>query len=115
MKIETRPWGRFAVLYQDKHTWLKRLIISPGQSLSYQSHENRDEVWITQDEGVRFIIDGQEFVMKPGMMYGCLSGAKHRLINTGATEASVLEWATGSPDESDIIRYADNYGRTIRE
>ena len=111
MKIETRPWGRFIVLYEDKDTWLKRLIISPGQSLSLQSHENRDEHWLSNDR-VHYWTEEFEGRLWPGEVLTVPAGTKHRLINPYEGEVHVLEWATGSPTESDIIRYEDNYGRT---
>ncbi len=112
MIIETRPWGRFAILYADKNTWLKRLIISPGQSLSLQSHEHRSEFWVTEDDGVKAIIGDAEFVLNPGVIFEVYPREKHRLTNTCDHEVCVLEWATGSPLESDITRYHDIYGRS---
>lgn len=109
-KWETRPWGRFEVLYADETMWLKRLVIAPGQSLSLQYHHHRAEYWQILDP-VLATLDEEECEMYPGefLIVGC--GQVHRLSNTGQTDAVVIEWAYGRPDESDIVRLEDNYGR----
>lgn len=112
VSIETRPWGRYVVLHSDKDTWLKRLIISPGQSLSLQTHENRDEFWYTTDIGVLYQKGDLVKPMISGVPVFCSRNQKHRLMNTSDHEVVVIEWAIGSPIESDIIRIEDNYGRS---
>jgi len=111
MRVEQRPWGRFIVIHEDRVNWLKRLIINPGESLSLQSHLQRTEYWLTSDEGVGYQIDGVSGVMQTGKVYEVIPGDRHRLWNTGPEPVVVVEWATGAPDERDIIRYDDNYGR----
>lgn len=110
--ITITPWGRFIILYQDKDTWLKKLIIAPGQSLSYQYHLNRTEYWVVQDLGVRAIIQGSDIeLIKSKIPVAIYPRVRHRLYNPCDHEVAVLEFATGSPDESDIVRLEDNYGR----
>ena len=109
--IEVRPWGSFIMLYQDEDTWLKKLIIAPGQSLSLQRHKERDEYWYPLDDGVVFSDSEHEIELISRETYFCLRGANHRLSNPGHEPVRVIEWATGSPDESDIVRIKDNYGR----
>jgi len=111
-EVVDKPWGRYVVLYSDKTMWLKRLIINSGQALSLQSHQQRTEFWVTEDQGVSYQIDGMEGQMLPGKIYEVLPGDKHRLWNTCADPVVVIEWVSGAPDEQDIIRYDDNYGRT---
>jgi mannose-6-phosphate isomerase-like protein (cupin superfamily) len=112
MIVETRPWGRFVILYQDKDTWLKRLIIAPGQSLSLQKHHLRDEWWYPLDDGIAYDDGKVKTDLTPYETYYCLRGEVHRLTNTGQTEAQLLEWAVGFPTEEDIDRLEDNYGRS---
>ena len=42
---ETRPWGGYQVLYDGEDCKVKRIIVNPGQRLSLQSHEHRQEDW----------------------------------------------------------------------
>lgn len=113
MRQETRPWGRFEVLYEDKFTWLKRIIISPGQSLSYQYHLNRSEFWLAETSGVWAEIEGKVLRLQPhrSIPTSIYPRVKHRLFNPGVLEVSVLEWTTGQPREDDIVRLEDDYGR----
>ena len=111
MRTETRPWGRFEVIHESKYYWLKHLIIAPGQSLSLQAHLHRDERWFTEDTGVRAIIGVNDFELAPKTWYDVTSHTYHRLTNTGQDEVTVVEWASGLPDEADIIRIKDDYGR----
>lgn len=113
MRQETRPWGRFEVIYETDTTWLKRIIIAPGQSLSYQYHHKRTECWIAETPGVFAEVEGSRFALKanalrPNVIY---PGDRHRLYNPGQTEVSVLEWVVGRPSEDDIVRLSDDYGR----
>lgn len=40
-----RPWGHYTVLFEDKGTKVKELVLLPGQSISYQRHFLRSELW----------------------------------------------------------------------
>ncbi len=42
---EERPWGAELWVSRDKPSMVKVLTVNPGQSLSLQYHENRDEFW----------------------------------------------------------------------
>jgi len=117
VRNETRPWGRFEVLYEDEQTWLKRIIIAPGQSLSYQYHNWRTETWVAENAGVRAVVEGRDFAIRyPSNTPTFVPRrAKHRLYNPCDHESSVLEWCIavehGPLSEDDIVRLADNYGR----
>ena len=43
--ITQRPWGYYRVLYETPNTKVKELTVNPGQSLSMQRHEHRNEYW----------------------------------------------------------------------
>lgn len=113
MRQETRPWGRFEVLVESEFHWFKRIIIAPGQSLSHQYHLERTEFWLPETPGVCAWIGDRDLVLwyPAPVPYQIPAGTAHHLFNPGADEVSVLEWATGSPDESDIVRLHDQYGR----
>jgi mannose-6-phosphate isomerase-like protein (cupin superfamily) len=111
MRQETRPWGTFEVLYETEAFWLKKIIIAPGQSLSYQYHRHRAEYWVAQSDGAWAELNGQTFPLVKDVAYTAAPCDHHRLYNPGQEPVSVLEWATGRPTEDDIIRLRDNYGR----
>lgn len=115
MRTETRPWGRFEVMHEDINSWLKRIIIAPGQSLSLQYHQYREELWSheTPQDGsmAAYSLNGKESYLWPGTIVRVPRGAVHRLSNPCDVEVSVLEWALGRPNEDDIVRLDDLYGR----
>ena len=44
--FETRPWGGFEILADEKQFKTKKITMDPGAQLSYQSHEKRAEHWV---------------------------------------------------------------------
>lgn len=40
-----RPWGTYQILVEDDNCKVKKIIVQPGQKLSLQSHEKRNELW----------------------------------------------------------------------
>lgn len=74
-------------LLQTKHLWLKILRVKGRTSL--QKHERRSELHVST-KGIR--------IVPPNTI--------HRLGNTWCFEV-----AWGLPEESDIIRVEDDYGR----
>ena len=51
-----RPWGYYRVLYDETGTKVKELTVNPGQSLSMQKHEHRNEYWHVV-EGVATVVE----------------------------------------------------------
>jgi len=55
-----RPWGRYKVLEETERWKVKRIMVKPGQRLSYQKHLRRKEHWlVVRGEGV-VVLDGRE-------------------------------------------------------
>ena len=46
METVIKPWGSYTNLIDDEHTKVKKIVIKPGESPSYQYHHKRREVWI---------------------------------------------------------------------
>jgi hypothetical protein len=79
-----RPWG-WMITFIKRPTWWLKFLRVKGQT-SYQSHKNRTEYHI----GISKVLPGE----------------KHRM-----SHGFFIEFATGKPEEEDIIRYEDEYGR----
>lgn len=73
-----KKWGYYKVLLKGNGWWIKKLVFK-GKFTSYQSHKQRDEIWV---------------IYVP-------AGTKHKLGGKG----EVLELALGNPKESDIERF----------
>ena len=112
--IEHRPWGSFENLLDEDYCKVKRIIVKPGQRLSYQYHNKRSEVWvivkgramITLDEGTN-LYGSKDVINIP-------VGMKHRVENDGKEDLIFIETQTGTYfGEDDIIRLSDDYGRHV--
>ena len=107
---EERPWGNFRRFLHNLPSTVKIITVKPGESLSLQSHEKRNEFWkVIKGDGIAYILD-KEYNIKDGDEINIPVHAKHSLT-AGPFGVSVLEIATGDFDENDIIRYSDKYGR----
>lgn len=119
-EYEERPWGSFEVIDENKDTapfWkVKKLKIKPGQAISLQTHKEREETWkvvagsgkVQLGDGF-FNLDANDF--SKSVFIPVLE--KHKL-SAGPNGITVIEIAmshTGPVQESDIVRYQDDYGR----
>jgi len=57
-EIDIRPWGKYEVLLDEENTNIKKISINPGQKLSYQSHQKRQELWVVVKGSLSIIING---------------------------------------------------------
>jgi mannose-6-phosphate isomerase-like protein (cupin superfamily) len=110
-----RPWGSFCSLLQSPGFQVKRLTVRPGGVLSLQSHRHRAEHW-TVVQGVAEVTCGEAvFELGVNQSTHIPLGAVHRLANRGTETLYVIEVQCGDYlGEDDIVRYADDYGRTDR-
>lgn len=108
-----RPWGYFETLHRTEGMWIKIIHIKPQQYLSLQYHDKRVEHWTALDIGVRAVIGDETLDLTPGLRYTVPMQTAHRLGNPYCMNklVRVLEIAVGDPDEEDIVRLADKYGR----
>lgn len=110
---EERPWGKFEVL-KDTDTFKSKVIdVLPGQQISYQSHNKREEHWLIVDGSGVVILNGEEIPVERGSYVKIPLQAKHRVRNTGKVVMRFVEVQLGSYfGEDDIIRYQDDYQRS---
>lgn len=110
-KIVKKPWGEFIDLAEEKGTWhLKVIKVKKGQRLSLQKHKLRSEFWFVA-EGIAKIQKGNiSMKLKTGETVSFKKNEAHRL--EGITDVTIIELSSGNHNESDIIRLADDYGRT---
>jgi len=107
-----RPWGHYEVLALESNYQIKKLVVLPGQELSYQSHEHRAEHWLVVEGVATVTLDEVKREVTPGMSVFVNVGQKHRISNFTAGRVSIIEIQFGDYlGEDDIVRYSDNYGR----
>jgi mannose-1-phosphate guanylyltransferase/mannose-1-phosphate guanylyltransferase/mannose-6-phosphate isomerase len=110
--FETRPWGGFEILADEKSFKTKRVTIDPGQQLSYQSHAKRSEHWVIISGRAEVVLNEKVISLGPNESIHIPMGAKHRMRNPGQEPLVFVEVQTGSYfGEDDIVRYQDDYNR----
>src|SRR5262249_61732589 len=107
-----RPWGSFFVLEDAPDTKVKRLLVNPGQRLSYQSHKHRDEHWVVVRGVAKVTLDDVVSEYRYGDYVFVRRGTKHRIACEGLEPVEIIEVQVGdSFDEDDITRFSDDYNR----
>lgn len=85
----------------------------PGHRLSYQKHDKREEHWQVVRGEAKVTIDGQDHAVGAGECIRIPKGALHRIENAGTELLVFIEVQRGEYfGEDDIIRIADDYGRS---
>lgn len=112
--FETRPWGRFEILSDEKSFKAKKITVDPGAQLSYQSHNHRSEHWVVVAGRGEVVLSEKTIVLEAGQSVHIPENAKHRMRNPGPAPLVFVEVQTGSYfGEDDITRYQDDYNRTV--
>lgn len=111
---ETRPWGNFTVLKDQPNFKLKQLAVNPGNRLSLQRHQKREEHWLVIQGCPEITLDDQVIKLSPGQYIHIPRHSWHRISNPVAnnTVVEIIELQLGDYfGEDDIERQQDDYGR----
>ncbi len=74
--FETRPWGGFEVLADEKSFKTKRVTIDPGQRLSYQSHAKRSEHWVVISGRAEVTLNDKVIPLGPKRIHSYPNGSQ---------------------------------------
>lgn len=108
-----RPWGWYDSIDAGSRFQVKRILVKPGASLSLQMHHHRAEHWIVVSGTAEVVNGDQVLTLTENQGTYIPLGQKHRLSNPGRVPLEIIEVQSGSYlGEDDIVRYADDYGRT---
>jgi len=106
-----KPWGHELIFAENERYAGKVLHLEPGQSLSLQYHERKDEtLMVLQGEVTLSVeVDGQmrDILLGPGEAHRIRPGVRHRLTSEAAVD--IVE--VSSPELDDVVRLEDRYGR----
>jgi mannose-1-phosphate guanylyltransferase len=108
-----RPWGYYELLKESSGRLEKRLTIFPGCRLSRQRHRHRSEIWHVLEGVAEIELGDTRPVLNQGEKINIPAYEWHRLYNPGIILLIIHEIQCGSPDELDIERSEDDYGRLI--
>lgn len=108
-----RPWGHYDVLLDTDYCKVKRIVVRPGQRLSYQYHHKRQEAWTVVQGVARVTLNGSDRDYHAGETAIIRLGDKHRMANPSKTQDMILiEVQNGTYfGEDDIVRIEDDYSR----
>lgn len=107
-----RPWGHYTVLAETPTFKIKEIVVQPGQRLSKQRHQQRQEHWLIFQGTALVELDGHERPLHQGESIDIPTQTWHRLANVGTTVVKFIEIQTGHYfGEDDIERVQDDYGR----
>lgn len=112
--IEYRPWGFFKNHESVEGAHLKTLHVQSGTRLSLQRHAKRDETWIliSGDAQAETGTCPEELVSASLVRYEPFYIPRHIIHRLSSQQGAVIvEISAGTFEESDIERFADDYGR----
>jgi mannose-1-phosphate guanylyltransferase / mannose-6-phosphate isomerase len=107
-----RPWGSYEGIDQGERFQVKRIVVSPGASLSLQMHHHRAEHWVVVRGTARVSNGDQVLLLTENQSTYIPVGVTHRLENPGKIPLELIEVQSGAYlGEDDIVRFDDHYGR----
>ncbi len=107
-----RPWGYYDAVDVGERFQVKRLVVTPGGTLSLQRHLHRSEHWVVVRGTAEVTIGEVKKIVHENESAYIPMGAVHRLSNPGKIALELIEVQTGSYfGEDDIIRLDDVYRR----
>jgi len=105
MTKTNRPWGYYQVLHEVPGMKVKELTVMPGQRLSMQRHEHRNEYWIVSEGTATIDWNPGRTTLKEQQSKTILVGEWHQLINNTDNPLKIVEIQYGTRcEESDIER-----------
>ena len=72
-----KSWGEFCIVDVEKESLTIRLTLLAGRSMSYHSHEHRDEVWTVLSGSGQVTLDGARRQVGPGDVVRIPAGCRH--------------------------------------
>ena len=107
-----KPWGSYQNILDESYTKVKKVVIKPGESPSYQYHFKRNEIWIIVQGLAEVKIDDVIYNYGIGDVINIPVLSKHQPKNIGFDDLIFVEVQLGDYfGEDDIVRLVDNYGR----
>jgi len=88
-----KSWGSFTVLDVQKDSLTIKIVLLPGHSLHYHSHELRDEVWTVMSGTGVAVLDGVERRIGPGDVVAMPAGCRHTVF--AESELKIIEVQLG--------------------
>ncbi len=112
VSVGERPWGTYTVLLNGTDHKVKEITVLPGQRLSLQRHQKREEHWFIHRGEAKVTINGVPHILSVGQYIDIPRQCMHRIENIGKDSLVFIEIQTGDYfGEDDIERFEDDHGR----
>jgi len=109
-----RPWGWYDSIDGGARFKVKRIMVKPKASLSLQMHHHRAEHWVVVTGTAQITNGDKTIILTENQSTYIPLGQTHRLVNPGTIPLEIIEVQSGSYlGEDDIVRFEDNYGRSV--
>ena len=108
---ETRPWGSFEVLLDERGYKVKKITVNRSGKLSLQLHTKRNEYWHILSGHGEMQLGDNAWIVQSGDTIEIDKYEAHRISNVSEKPLVILELQTGVCEEDDIVRIKDEYGR----
>jgi mannose-6-phosphate isomerase len=107
-----KPWGYELIFAHTDRYVGKILHVNPGQALSLQYHEVKDETLYLAEGEVELVVEEAgaltSLVLRGGDSYRITPNTRHRMV-AGEEGCDIIEVST--PELDDVVRLEDRYGR----
>ncbi len=108
-----KPWGHEEIWAHTDRYAAKILVIEPGQRLSLQLHEHKDESILVTSGRLHLHLEGEDgklvvHQLDPGEHRRIPVGRRHR-FEAISQRVELIEVST--PELDDVVRLEDDYGR----
>ncbi len=107
-----KPWGYELIFAHTDRYVGKVLHVNPGEALSLQYHERKDETLFLTEGEVELIVQENgtltSTILRGGDSYRITPFTHHRMV-AGENGCDIIEVST--PELDDVVRLEDRYGR----
>jgi mannose-6-phosphate isomerase-like protein (cupin superfamily) len=107
-----KPWGYELIFAHTDRYVGKILHVNPGEALSLQYHEVKDETLFLSEGEVDLVVEENGDLvcttLRAGDSYRITPFTRHRMI-AGDNGCDIIEVST--PELDDVVRLEDRYGR----
>jgi mannose-6-phosphate isomerase-like protein (cupin superfamily) len=112
MEQDTRPWGKYVVLFEAQDYKVKRIEVNAGMRFSLQKHSRRAETWIVVSGEGKATVGTNEIPVRRGSVIQVAKEEVHRMHSTGQEPLVFIEVQFGDYlGEDDIVRLEDDFKR----
>ena len=81
--VVVKPWGSYQNLMDEEYTKVKKIVIKPGESPSYQYHFKRSEVWVLVKGRGEVKVNDEVHSFDVGDIITIPKEAKHQVTKIG--------------------------------